>query len=121
MIEARIQRHLDAITTTQYINLRSIYASLKDGIAKVDDFFDRDAKPIGEETSKAPEKPRKASSQKRKEEAPQAPAEAPEASPGTAPADMEEEAMDASGMISNEPDGPVGPELFVDDDFYDRQ
>ena len=125
MIEARIQRHLDAITTTQYINLRSIYASLKDGIAKVDDFFDRDAKPIGDkpagDAQEAPQKPRKASSQKRKEEAPQAPAEAPEASPDAAPADTEEEAMDASGMISNEPDGPVGPELFVDDDFYDRQ
>ncbi len=48
MIEARIQRHVNAITATQFIDLMNIGTSLRDGIAKVDDFFDRDAKPIGE-------------------------------------------------------------------------
>ena len=41
MIEARIQRSLDAITADQYIDLRTVYASIKDGIAKVEDFFTR--------------------------------------------------------------------------------
>lgn len=38
-IEAKIQRNLSSIGTAQYIQLRNIYTSLKDGIAKADDFF----------------------------------------------------------------------------------
>lgn len=38
-IEAFIQRHLEAITTTQYLRLRSMYTALKDGLAKPEEMF----------------------------------------------------------------------------------
>lgn len=38
-IEAKIQRNLSSIGTAQYIQMRKIYASLKDGIAKADECF----------------------------------------------------------------------------------
>lgn len=38
-IEAKIQRNLSSIGTAQYIQLRNIYTSLKDGIAKADECF----------------------------------------------------------------------------------
>jgi hypothetical protein len=40
MIEARIQRKLEAITTHNIVDLRKIYSSIKDGIASPIDFFD---------------------------------------------------------------------------------
>jgi hypothetical protein len=40
MIEKRIQRHLDTITPAGYHALGKIYNSLKDGVAKVTDFFE---------------------------------------------------------------------------------
>lgn len=39
MIEAKIQRHVDAILPAQVIQLRKIYMSLKDGMSKVEDWF----------------------------------------------------------------------------------
>lgn len=38
-IEARIQRHLDAITPAQVVSLRKIYNSLKDGMSTPSDWF----------------------------------------------------------------------------------
>lgn len=38
-IEARIQRHIDAITPAQIVALRKIYNSLKDGMSKAEDWF----------------------------------------------------------------------------------
>lgn len=38
-IEARIQRHIDAITPAQIVALRKIYNSLKDGMSKAGDWF----------------------------------------------------------------------------------
>lgn len=38
-IEARIQRHIDAITPAQIVALRKIYNSLKDGMSKPADWF----------------------------------------------------------------------------------
>jgi len=38
-IEARIQRHIDAITPAQIVALRKIYNSLKDGMSKPSDWF----------------------------------------------------------------------------------
>lgn len=38
-IEAKIQRNLSSIGTAQYIQMRKIYASLKDGIAKAEECF----------------------------------------------------------------------------------
>lgn len=43
-IEDFIQRKLEAITTSQYLNLKQIYASLRDGIAKPEDFFKSEEK-----------------------------------------------------------------------------
>lgn len=39
MIEAKIQRHIDAILPAQVIQLRKIYLSLRDGMSKVEDWF----------------------------------------------------------------------------------
>lgn len=38
-IELRLQRHIDAITPAQFIGLRKIYNSLKDGMSKATDWF----------------------------------------------------------------------------------
>ncbi len=38
-IEAFIQRKLEAITTSQYLRLKSIYTALRDGVAKPETFF----------------------------------------------------------------------------------
>ena len=38
-IEAKIQRNLSSIGTAQFIQMRKIYAALKDGIAKADELF----------------------------------------------------------------------------------
>ena len=75
MIEARIQRHIDAITAQQYVWLCSVGTSLKEGVAKVDDFFDRNAKPIGQaevqaspaKTAEAPKKRAAAKTQQKPE------------------------------------------------------
>ena len=39
MLEKFVQRRLVAMTADQYVRLQSIYTSLRDGIAKVEDFF----------------------------------------------------------------------------------
>ena len=75
MIEARIQRHIDAITAQQYVWLCSVGTSLKEGVAKVDDFFDKNAKPIGQaevqaapaKTAEAPKKKAAAKTQQKPE------------------------------------------------------
>jgi hypothetical protein len=40
MIEKRIQRDITAVTPAQFLDLRKVYNSLKDGIAKVENFFE---------------------------------------------------------------------------------
>ena len=40
MLEKFVQRRLIAMTADQYVRLQSIYTSLRDGIAKVEDFFE---------------------------------------------------------------------------------
>lgn len=39
MLEARIQRRFDSITPAQMMGLANIYNSIKDGVARVEDFF----------------------------------------------------------------------------------
>lgn len=39
-IEARIQRRVDAIQPAQIVSLKKIYASLRDGMSKIEDWFD---------------------------------------------------------------------------------
>jgi len=43
-IEARIQRRIDAITPAQFIQLRKVHASIKDGMSSVSDWFDAEQK-----------------------------------------------------------------------------
>lgn len=60
-IVARIQRNLDAITPAQVIGLRRIFTSLRDGMAKPEDFFDQnivEAKAEAKNVTPAP-KPKK--------------------------------------------------------------
>lgn len=47
-IEAKIQRRLDAITPAQVVTLRKILASLKDGMSKADDWFEKAEKSSAE-------------------------------------------------------------------------
>lgn len=54
MIEARIQRKLDAITTQNIVDLRKVYASIKDGVAAPLDFFDLST-PKNQQTLGTPE------------------------------------------------------------------
>lgn len=42
-IEARIQRRIDAITPAQVVALRKVWASLRDGMSSVEDWFDGSA------------------------------------------------------------------------------
>lgn len=43
MIELRIQRHIDAMTPAQAVQLKKIHMSLKDGMSKPEDWFDMTA------------------------------------------------------------------------------
>lgn len=56
-IEARIQRNIEAIDAYLLSELRTIYASLKDGMGEPSDYFDMDAKPKQSGLGKKPEKP----------------------------------------------------------------
>lgn len=55
-IEARIQRRADAITKAQVVQLRKIYASVKDGMSHADDWFDAlpDAAASGKDDDRQP-------------------------------------------------------------------
>ena len=59
-IEKRIQRKLDAIAPAQFVALRRIYNSLKDGMSEPKDWFE----PLEEETNKTETKPAKSLKEK---------------------------------------------------------
>ncbi len=60
-IEKRIQRRLDAITAAQVVALRKVYASLKDGMSTIAEWFEvTDAPPKADFGKKKDEKPAKA-------------------------------------------------------------
>lgn len=107
MIEARIQRHVDAMTVEQFVDLMNVGNSLRDGIGKVEDFFDKDAKPIGGgNASSAPavEKP-KAAPKKAAARTQQA-----ASSPAAAPKAEEKKAAQADAVPASEPEGPSIPD-----------
>lgn len=110
MIEAYIQRKMDAITADQLVNLRGVYASLRDGIATVTDFFDPDAKPIGEPEPAAPAE-KKTTARKSAAKPQQKTEPVPQPEPTVSP---EGEILDDSG-VSAAFDNAVGPEEFDDD------
>lgn len=140
MIEARIQRHVDAMTVEQFVDLMNVGNSLRDGIGKVEDFFDKDAKPISggsaAPSASAPQEKQKAAPRKTAAKAQQAAHKAEEektAQPAAAPAsEMGPSVPDevwgqpahqpASGEDlppMNENGELLGPEGFEDDnDFF---
>ncbi|MFA5112438.1 MAG: hypothetical protein WC443_13590, partial [Desulfobaccales bacterium] len=69
MIEGRIQRNLEAITAAQIISLRKIYNSIRDGMSKAGDWFEKTPQ-VTEAQEAKPEKTRKPGRPK-KQEAPQ--------------------------------------------------
>lgn len=106
MLEAYIQRKMDAITADQLVNLRGVYASLRDGIAAVTDFFDPAAKPIGEPEQPAPVTEKKTAARK--------PAAKPQQKAETATITPEGEILEDAGA-SAAFDNAAGPEEFDDD------
>ena len=71
-IEARIQRRVDAIQPAQIVSLKKIYASLRDGMSKAEDWFEQiDGKQVTTaDVKKAASKPsdaEKATTEKRVE------------------------------------------------------
>ena len=56
MIEKRIQRSLSAITPAQFLDLIKKYNALKDGMAKVEDFFSKEEEPTKPAENAAPKK-----------------------------------------------------------------
>ena len=117
MLEAYIQRKMDAITADQIVNLRGVYASLRDGIATVTDFFDPEAKPIGEpeQTTPAAEKKTAARKPAAKPQQKAEPAPEPQPEPTVTPEGEILEDAGASAAFDN----AAGPEEFDDDeDLY---
>lgn len=110
-IEAKIQRNLSSIGTAQYIQLRNIYTSLKDGIAKSEDFF-----PSLEE-AKAEREGKTAQPQPQDRiEQPQVQQSIPQQTPVYSAPPMEQQGMqnpDAQMYQAN------GPENFQDDNLDD--
>ena len=102
MIEAFIQRKLEAVTTDQFIRLRNIWTGLKDGISKVDDFFDTTAKKEPKRATEEAFAPKGEIIQPKAENKPQA---------------QEEAILDDIPMDA---DYGIGPEDFEDDSslFY---
>lgn len=92
-IVAKIQRNLDAITPAQVVSLRKIFVSLKDGMAKPEDFFDQnivEAKATVNVTPKAkkPTLAEKAAAAAAKANEPEPPAEPPAPETRTPPPDL---------------------------------
>ena len=117
MLEAYIQRKMDAITADQLVNLRGVYASLRDGIATVTDFFDPAAKPIGETEQPAPVTEKKTAARKPAAKPQQKAEPAPELQPAQQPEPTitpEGEILEDAGA-SAAFDNAAGPEEFDDD------
>jgi hypothetical protein len=88
-IEKRIQRRIDAITPAQVVSLKKIYASLRDGMSTVEDWFEKIDKVAGDNPlAKAAAKPKDDPQPKQ----PEPQAAAPEPTPEKASGDDAEEA-----------------------------
>ena len=81
MVEARIQRHMAAITPGQIIGLRKIYVSIKDGMSEPGDWFDMSNATAGEKMTAA----EKAKAAMREKSAPAAGGAEPKAAPKVDP------------------------------------
>lgn len=89
-IEAKIQRRLDSITAAQVINLRRIYASLKDGMSASEDWFDAS---VPQDGPAAPFSEKPAATQPKTEPAPPATAQEQPAKPNPAQFGFDEESI----------------------------
>ncbi len=120
-IEAKIQRNLSSIGTAQYIQLRNIYTSLKDGISKPEDFF------LSLEEAKAEREGKNAQQQPQERieqpQVQQSMADSALSSTTTASAASQPQPQpqpQAMGYDSSTADVPLnGPENFEGDDFDD--
>lgn len=102
MIEVRIQRKLESITSAQVISLRKIYNSLKDGMSKPQDWFDVAAQKSPDDKPKTTDKPKRG-------RPPKAPSPEPQETP---PAPTTNETPDPPQNESGGPDlGEVLTEL----------
>ena len=99
-IEDFIQRNLEAITTSQYIRLKSIYTALRDGVAKPESFFK------SADTSSAVEnQPVNASTEVKSEITPPSPEDEPqpkESAPQQTTAPQKETAQEVEYDISDD-------------------
>lgn len=98
MLETRIQRNLDAITSAQVIALRKIFNSLRDGMSKPEDWFDE---PVCEPEMQ-PEKPKKGRPRKTSEKPQEAPAEGTMAKVQESPQEAANGAVKPPRAISEE-------------------
>lgn len=67
MLQKRIQCRLEAIRPAQVVQLRKIYASLKDGMSKIEDWFDADESGASDPLAAAAEKAKNGNSSKKPE------------------------------------------------------
>lgn len=96
-IEKRIQRRIESILPAQYLSLRRIYVSLRDGMSSKDEWFEAESAPA--EAQKRGVSGLKA---KLKETAPEKPAEIP--APEPAPEPVIEDIPDEIAMARSSPD-----------------
>ena len=101
MLEAFIQREVTAITADQYLRLQRIWVSLRDGVAKTEDFFDMSFSDNGKAAKKATEERKKAKTAKKAEKAEPEEQEAPQ-EPAEEASD-EPSAEDIEKMLNNGP------------------
>ena len=97
MIEARIQRRVDAIQPAQVVALEKIYNSLRDGISEVADWFQ--SVPLEEKPAADPSEPRRETRGRRghqRTRQPEKPADEPQK-----PADEPRNQPQQSGTLPN--------------------
>jgi hypothetical protein len=102
MIEKKVGKKPEAINETELVNLRRIYVSLRDGMAKVDEFFDQSA---GQGATSAEDL------KKETEKSAAAPASAGTASSSTIAAERPAASASAAGQTEEKPKTPL-PESF---------
>lgn len=94
-IEKRIQRRLDAIQPAQVVNLKKVYASLRDGMSAVSDWFETE----DADGDKQPEPASRTESVKAKAKAQREAAQVPKEKE----AEAEKPNVDADGVVADAP------------------
>ena len=118
MIEARIQRKIEAITVDQVVNLRTVYTSLKDGMGTSEDFFDTSIQD-DQNVSQSIKAPKKAA--RKLEDKSQSGAEKKAELPAKAAAAESAPVKTAEESYQEPPENEYagGPEDYGDDDLED--